>query len=313
MLASLVIPRTTERATGQVDFLGAALLGGSMVALLAGVSLGPERGWSSGLVLLLLITGAVGSVLWIISALRLREPLIDLRVLSNRSIIATIAGYSLGMAVGPIFLAILSTVSFISDDAGLGYGLGIGATGYAWIFLCYTVGYASGGVIGGLAARRVDGRLIMVAGMGLMIVALLVVLVAMDSEVALAMSGLIFGSGGGLYVSTVWNLVNQFAVPERLSSTASFTQATNSLASAAFPILAVALATAAFPYTAEGGQPLEAIRTLLVVGICMLVVTAVVSLSIRRNVSRRRTLTGNAVWEHIDSGVRGHSRRHSAP
>jgi predicted MFS family arabinose efflux permease len=71
-------------APGRFDAVGFALAGGSLGLLMYGVSEGPIRGWSSGLVLATALSGTALLAVLVTAELRRRQPLIDLRLLGNR-------------------------------------------------------------------------------------------------------------------------------------------------------------------------------------------------------------------------------------
>jgi EmrB/QacA subfamily drug resistance transporter len=69
---------------GRFDAAGFALAGGGLGLLMYGVSEGPVRGWGSGVVLATVLSGAVLLAMLVVTELRRRQPLIDLRLLANR-------------------------------------------------------------------------------------------------------------------------------------------------------------------------------------------------------------------------------------
>src|SRR5438876_2697372 len=79
--AHVVIPESPIRAPGGIDWVGAALLSGWLVALLVGVSEGPTWGWGSARVLGLFAVAAVLLVTWVLVEQRTDAPLVDMRMM----------------------------------------------------------------------------------------------------------------------------------------------------------------------------------------------------------------------------------------
>ena len=81
VMAYFFVPESPVRTPGGVSWLAALLLSGWLVALLVGVSEAPVWGWGSGRVLGLLALAVVIGVLWVVVELRVRSPLIDMRMM----------------------------------------------------------------------------------------------------------------------------------------------------------------------------------------------------------------------------------------
>src|SRR5437762_2316047 len=76
--AQLVIPESPIRAPGRIDWVGAGLLTGWLVALLVGVSEAPAWGWGSARVLGLFGVAAALFALWVRFEDRVEGPLVDM-------------------------------------------------------------------------------------------------------------------------------------------------------------------------------------------------------------------------------------------
>src|SRR5579862_971156 len=109
----------SEHEAGRFDFLGFAASGTGLGLLMYGLSEGPIKGWGSSGVVATCSTGAGVLVLMVVIELRRREPLVDLRLLSNRLFGASnlvIALYAMA------FIGVLYMVSLFYQD-----GLGLSA------------------------------------------------------------------------------------------------------------------------------------------------------------------------------------------
>src|SRR4051794_2297585 len=69
------VPESPIKTETSVDYIGAGLLSGGLIALLLALSEGPEWGWLSDKVGALYVLAAVLFVLWVYAELRVKEPL----------------------------------------------------------------------------------------------------------------------------------------------------------------------------------------------------------------------------------------------
>ena len=122
--AALRMPHV--RREHSVDYLGAALVTGSVTALLLYTAwAGPEHGWRSPLALGLLVGGLVLAVLFVLAERRAAEPVIPLRLFANRTYrVANAFGFLIGATMFgllvfiPVYLQVVKGLS--PTDAGLG-------------------------------------------------------------------------------------------------------------------------------------------------------------------------------------------------
>ncbi|MEU8381017.1 MFS transporter [Streptosporangium sp. NPDC048865] len=109
-------------AGGRPDLLGAALLSVWLVCLLLAISKGNDWGWGSGTVVGLLAGAVLFCAVWVVSQMRLRSPMVRLRLLVGpQSLPANLASMLLGFAMFGSFTLISS---FIQTPPSAGYGFG---------------------------------------------------------------------------------------------------------------------------------------------------------------------------------------------
>ena len=100
VLVARFVPESPVRTPSRVDWPGAALLSGGLIALLVGLTEGETWGWSSTAVLGLFAGAAVLLVVWALVELRVTEPMVDMRMLARRPVLFTnltamISGFAL--------------------------------------------------------------------------------------------------------------------------------------------------------------------------------------------------------------------------
>ena len=102
---------------GLFDTAGFLLSGAGLGLLMYGLSEGPARHWTSGAVLFSVFSGAALLAVLVVTELRMRQPLIDLRLLSNRLFRSCNGVMFLGSAafIGTLYVVTL----FFQDGRGL--------------------------------------------------------------------------------------------------------------------------------------------------------------------------------------------------
>jgi EmrB/QacA subfamily drug resistance transporter len=146
----------TPRASGRLDVVGALLIS---VALLTGVgalTLAGERGWTDPMILAGFGAFAVSLLLFVVLELRLRAPLVDPRLFTDRSFsaanaVSLLTGYTLATAIigGPVFVNRV---------------LNAGADQSALALTALTAAIAVGAVVGGVLSAFTGERLTTVLG-----------------------------------------------------------------------------------------------------------------------------------------------------
>jgi MFS family permease len=113
------------RAGGRPDLLGGALLGAFLVALLLGLSEGNDWGWGDPRIIGLFVGSVVLCATWVVTELRVSEPLVRLRLLVGpKSMSANVASVLLGFAM---FASFTLVSSFIQTPKSV-YGYGLSGT-----------------------------------------------------------------------------------------------------------------------------------------------------------------------------------------
>lgn len=99
ILVALIVPKDTEFARGSFDYIGAAGLSVGLSGLMVAVAQGNAWGWTSPATLLLGVGGIVVLVAWGTFELRLKDPVVDLRVAARPAVLMTnLASVALGFA-----------------------------------------------------------------------------------------------------------------------------------------------------------------------------------------------------------------------
>lgn len=208
-----VIPESPVRSSGRIDWGGALLLGGGMGAVLAYISLGADSGWLSGGMIVLLVVGAAALAGWAVLALRVAEPVIDLRALS-RPVLLTLLALVLAAGSFRSMLQLTATIAEVPADWGLGYGMG-GGEGKAVLMAMAQLGIFAGGTLAGWVAGRVGPAKSLLVAIAVGTVATFMMLVGASVLPVAIVCGGVVGMAAGAISTSGYNLATELAPPER--------------------------------------------------------------------------------------------------
>jgi MFS family permease len=226
------IPESPIRSTGRIDVGGALLLGGGLGAVLAYTSLGRDLGWLSGGMIALLAAGVAALAGWAFLALRVDEPIIDIRALS-RPILLTLLALVLAAGSFRSMLQLTSIIAQVPPDLGLGYGLGHGEA-VAVLLAAPNFGIAIGGTCAGWIAGRFGPALPLLGGIAVGTVATFAMLAGV-SVLPLALAcGAMAGMAAGAIGASGYNLATSLEAPERQGTIAGLVSVVLALGSVVF-------------------------------------------------------------------------------
>lgn len=168
VLVALIVPPSVLRTAGRFDFAGAAGLAVGLTGVLLAVSRGNEWGWTSPATLALGLGGLAVLLLWGWFELRIREPLLDLRVAARPAVLLTnLASVAMGFS---LFGSNVSYPQMLELPASVG---GFGLT----LFQASLIVMPAGLVMmvlspfSGRLARTIGPRVLLIMGASALIVA----------------------------------------------------------------------------------------------------------------------------------------------
>ncbi|MFJ9585991.1 MFS transporter [Streptomyces acidicola] len=228
------IPESPIRGTGRIDVRGALLLGGGLGAVLAYTSLGSDLGWLSGGMIALLAAGAAALAGWAYLALRVDEPIIDIRALS-RPILLTLLALVLAAGSFRSMLQLTSIIAQVPPDLGLGYGLGDGEA-VAVLLATPNLGIVVGGMCAGWIAGRFGPALPLLGGIAVGTVATFAMLAGVSALPLAIACGAMLGMAAGAIGASGYNLATSLEAPERQGTIAGLVSVVLALGSVVFNI-----------------------------------------------------------------------------
>jgi predicted MFS family arabinose efflux permease len=133
LLVRAVVRESPQRSGGRFDLPGAVGLALALVCVLLAISKGAEWGWGSARVLGLLAAAVVLFALWTRLELRVRSPLVDLRVSARPTVLWTnVASVLIGFAM---FAGFLVTTQVLQAPQASGYGFGLSLVAAGMVLL----------------------------------------------------------------------------------------------------------------------------------------------------------------------------------
>jgi len=194
------------RADVRIDWAGAALVSGGLVALL--VTITQARAWGGSSPRTAAGAGAAALLLatWAWWALRAPAPLLDLRMMRRRPIWTTnVAAFLVGVGQFAGFVLIPQYV----QDPDDGFGVGPLVSGL------YLVPMTFGVLLGGLATepfeRRGGARALLLAGAGSLAASMALLAFARSTPLEVCTASLLVGTGAGATMSALATLIVTFA------------------------------------------------------------------------------------------------------
>jgi MFS family permease len=199
------VPDSAVTSPGRVDWTGAALVSGGLVALLLVVTQARRWGLDSTKTLGLLAVAAVLLGLWARSALRRAQPLLDLRLMRRRPVWTTnLAAFMVGVAQ---FSGFILVPQFVQEPAATGYGFGASPVESGLFLLPMTLGVLVFGLAAGPLERRYGARALLAGGNVVTAASFLLLTLLRDEPLEVYTASLLLGIGTGVAMPALATLI----------------------------------------------------------------------------------------------------------
>jgi MFS family permease len=213
LIAVRYVPESPNRAQGQVNWFGAVLLSGWLVALLLPLSQAGSWGWGSVRVVGLFAAAVVLFAAWLFSEARSRSPLIDLKVMRLPSVWTT---NTAALLFGAGMYAIWSFLpGFVQTPSSAGYGFGASVTASGLLMLPMLLAMFVSGVLSGRLEPIFGAKVLLTTGAALGALACAILALWHDQQWQIALVAGIFGLGIGLAFASMANLIVGSVPPEQ--------------------------------------------------------------------------------------------------
>ncbi|WP_405952118.1 MFS transporter [Streptomyces prunicolor] len=213
LIAVRYVPESPNRAQGHVNWLGAVLLSGWLVALLLPLSQASIWGWGSVRVVGLFAAAVVLFAAWLLSEARSSSPLIDLKVMRLPSVWTT---NTAALLFGAGMYAIWSFLpGFVQTPSSAGYGFGASVTASGLLMLPMLLAMFVSGVLSGRLEPIFGAKALLTTGAALGALACAILALWHDQQWQIALVAGIFGLGIGLAFASMANLIVGSVPPEQ--------------------------------------------------------------------------------------------------
>ncbi|MEU9065115.1 MFS transporter [Streptomyces sp. NPDC048430] len=145
-----LVPESVTRLRSRIDWFGAVLLSIGLGCGLLALGRGEAWGWSSARVITLAVLAVVALVLFVLAELRITQPLIDIRMVTNRKLAPL---YLLCFILGiGMYGSQTANITFMATPSQFGFGFGYDTLDLSLMVLPLSV---AGFLAGGLADRLI--------------------------------------------------------------------------------------------------------------------------------------------------------------
>ncbi|MDN3310902.1 MFS transporter [Microbacterium oryzae] len=210
VLVLLFVPEDILRSSGRLDVLGAIGLAVALTGLLLFVSRGAEWGWGSTATLICGIGGLVVLLGWGVYQLRVRDPLLDLRVAARPAVLFTnIAAVGMGFA---LFSSNVAFPQLLELPVETGSGFGLDMLGAALIVMPAGLVMMVISPLSGWLERTIGPRPLFTGGASFIMLAYVLVLLWSSEVWHIFVANLLIGVGIG-FTFAAMPLIIMRAVP----------------------------------------------------------------------------------------------------
>ncbi len=242
--AVAVLPESPQR-TARVHFGASVLLGFGLIGLLLALAEGPSWGWASATTLSSAAVSAVLLAAWVAVELRARHPLINLRLLKVRPVLAANVTAFL-VAIGFYPLQVL-VVRFVQTPERVGYGFGAPVLVAGLMLTPLSLASFTASKVAARVARRTSSELVVAASCIVLIASAILFLFERSSYWQIVLTMALIGVGVGCIYAINPLQITDGVPPEETGSAMSFYQNVRTVAYSIASVLSATVLTLYIP------------------------------------------------------------------
>lgn len=200
-----LVPPSRAGSRGPIDWLGAALLSVGLICLLVGISQGNAWGWGSVPSIALFVAAAAVLSSWVGFEWRAPHPLVDMRMMRLRPVLATnLAALLIGFG---LFGALILIPEFVRTPSAGGYGFGASPSQAALYLVPFSVMMLVAGGLGGWLGDRVGSKTPLLLGAAFGALSFTFMAASHGDPWSMYVASAVLGLGNGLSFSAMPNLI----------------------------------------------------------------------------------------------------------
>ncbi len=199
------VPESPVRAPGRINWVGALLMSGWLVAVLLAIAQAPSWGWTNPVVLVMFAAGAVLLWAWVANEARSSTPLVDMQMMRIPTVWATnLAAVLFGFGMFSFFVTV---PQFVQTPVTAGYGFGASVTQSGLYLVPYAATMLVLAPAVGRLSLRIGSKSILVAGSLFSAAAYGVLAAAHSSSGTIYLASGLLGVGMALGYTAMANLI----------------------------------------------------------------------------------------------------------
>jgi EmrB/QacA subfamily drug resistance transporter len=199
------MPESAARKPGRLDIVGTFILAVALSSILLAVTDGQKWGWGSALTLCLLALGVVALVGFVLVELRVKQPLVDVRLFRIRGVwTAHVVALVVGFGMFGLFILIPPLLELPTST---GFGFGTTVTEAGLLLLPLVLAMVVFGPLGGRLVRTRGAKLPMLLGGILITAAFAFPAIAHNQLWEVVVAETLVGAGIGLALSSTANAI----------------------------------------------------------------------------------------------------------
>lgn len=199
------VPESPVKSPARIDWGGAALLAGGLVALLVGISEGNSWGWGSTPVLGLFAAAVLILLGFVRYELGREAPLVDMSVMRKRPVLATNGtGFLIGFGMFGSFILL---PQFVQVPSEAGFGFGENVTGAGLFMLPSAGAMLFAGPVAGWLGSRFGSKLPLVIGTAVACASFVFLALVHDARWSIYLTSATLGVGIGFSFAAMANLI----------------------------------------------------------------------------------------------------------
>jgi predicted MFS family arabinose efflux permease len=281
-LAAIVLPGSAHLERRPLDVPGAVLLSAGLVAMLLCLSEGETWGWASPRLLVVALVGVVILAIWVAHELRTSYPLVNLRLMRNRTVLtANTTGLFAGLGM---YMLLPLVTRYVQAPTSTGYGFGVSVVVAGLVLLPFSVASVSASRLLPTVARVLGRRMVLPLGALFLVASMLIFLFARtelwESFLVLGVAGL----GTGLIFAAIPGLIMRSVPESETGSALGVNQVVRQIGFSIGSALGAAILTshtvAPDPLPSDSGYDVSSL-----IGIALCLFTAVLSFALLRKQS----------------------------